>query len=151
MRFLITEEEKLRIKKLYESSQDNKIESLKQKINNLDLSDCDRVRDDFLLDSVIANKQNNEDLFLDKVASIKAHIQLGMWEDLYHDLFLLMSQLCLNIQIMRTIKEKKWKIGKEYFTKMYISSLGLEDPLNKEGVSKVILFLNTFREKYNQM
>ncbi len=141
-KFIITEEEKNRIRSLHEKSQ----EQLKyEEIQSLELSDCQRVVDNLSKDNIIDNKNGLQNSFDEVVRRIK-NSNGGML--LLNDLILMMTSLCIFMQIMTTSKDKEWGIPKDFFQPMYNTTMGVEYHFNNSKASKVILFLKEFREMY---
>jgi hypothetical protein len=152
-RLIITENEKEKIKKLYLINE--KIENLNSQtqskynqINNLDLSDCDRVRDELSQENVKNRQYEIEKMFISSVDNVK-YAKGGL--NLATTLLLFMTNLCLCIQIIKTSKSKNWGIKKDYFTDMYNSCSNIEFYFNTSYATKVVQFLKTFRSKYNEM
>jgi hypothetical protein len=150
--FTITEDEKINIKKLYFVNEDSKeLDSQTQlkynQINNVELSDCERVRYDFSKESVMNNQYETERKFISTVNNVKN----SKGSILLSNLVLFSGYLCLCIQIMETSKKQKWGIKKDFFTDMYNSCSNIENYFNESYLNKLKLFLDTFRSKYNQM
>ena len=152
-RITITDNEKKRIKLLYENQQEKNIIN---KLNTIDLSTCQKVRNDFDKERILSQEKKLQELFLGYISEIKQtknidNRNLVQMEDYIFLLLRLMSMLCFFIQIMTTSNESNWNISKSFFTPIYNSLIGIEEyfKIKKDSMGKLQSHIDTFRDMYN--
>ena len=138
----ITETEKLRIKLLYEVSDEKKE---MDEIQSIELSDCDDLKQSWTKQTILLELPEQLTSFNDVVKKIKG----GYGITPISDLLLFTIKLCFYIQIMKTSKRYGWDIPKYYFKTLYEYSSGIEYHFDSNKVPKVKQFLDEFRETYN--